>query len=100
MPLKGKSGGRGAAFHAVVEGEVQGVGFRYSAAREARSLDLSGWVRNAENGSVEVWAEGDPAALEEFFAWLRRGPETAWVSSVKRTDEKPRGLYSTFSIIF
>lgn len=100
MPVTGEEPVREAAFHAVIEGEVQGVGFRYSAAREARSLGLSGWVRNAEDGSVEVWAEGDRASLQEFFAWLRRGPETAWVSAVTRNEEKPRGVYSTFSIVF
>lgn len=92
MPLK--------AFHAFVEGEVQGVGFRYAALREALVLGLSGWVRNAEDGRVEVWAEGGAAELESFAAWLRQGPQWASVEGLRLTWEKPRGLDSTFTIKF
>jgi acylphosphatase len=85
------------AFHAVVEGEVQGVGFRYSAMREARALDVAGWVRNADDGTVEVWAEGETADLEEFLKWLGIGPPEAWVRDVRVTWESPKGMYSLFS---
>lgn len=88
------------AFRAVVEGEVQGVGFRYSAVREARALGLGGWVRNAEDGTVEVWAEGEETALEEFLAWLKVGPSAAWVREVKVSREVPKGKYTSFSIAF
>jgi len=88
------------AFHAIVEGEVQGVGFRYSALREARALGVAGWVRNADDGTVEVWAEGEDAALEEFLAWLKVGPSAAWVRGVKVSWEVPKGTYSSFSVAF
>lgn len=88
------------AFRAIVRGEVQGVGFRYSAARLARSLAVGGWVRNTEDGDVEVWAEGDDAALEEFYNWLWTGPSGAWVREVVRTWETPRGVYRSFGISF
>ncbi len=88
------------AFHAVVSGEVQGVGYRYSAARRASALALVGWVRNTDGGDVEVWAEGDTRALEEFKAWLRQGPSSARVREVRATDEQPRGWYSSFEIAF
>jgi len=88
------------AFHAVVEGEVQGVGFRYSAAREARSLGITGWVRNAGDGTVEVWAEGSDADLEAFLKWLRVGPSPAWVRELHSTRETPKGIYSAFGISF
>ena len=86
-----------AAFYACVHGIVQGVGFRYSAIREARRLFLNGWVRNAHNGDVEVWAEGPPENLSQFLAWLRRGPQFARVDSVQKEDKAPQG-YSGFDV--
>ena len=53
--------GPAAAFDATVTGRVQGVGFRYCACREADRLGLTGWVRNSDEGDVEVHAEGAPA---------------------------------------
>ena len=88
------------AFHALVSGEVQGVGFRYSAARKATSLRLFGWVRNTEEGDVEVWAEGDTRALEEFESWLWQGPSSARVCEVKVNPQQPRGWYVSFEIAF
>ncbi len=69
-------------FRAVVRGRVQGVGFRAAATNEARRLRLTGWVRNLFDGTVEVEAQGDDAAVESFLAWLRRGPSYAHVTSV------------------
>ena len=79
------------AFHALVRGRVQGVGFRYSAAREALRLRVDGWVRNTDGGDVEVWAEGPQDKLEIFLKWLRRGPQFSRVDSVEMKDEKPAG---------
>ena len=85
------------AIHAVVEGEVQGVGFRYSSLREARALGLTGWVRNAEDGSVEVWAEGEERSLDEFSRWLEHGPDYARVEKVRVTWERALEIYPSFS---
>jgi acylphosphatase len=79
------------AFFARVRGRVQGVGFRYSAIREAKRLKLNGWVRNVANGNVEAWAEGPQEALDLFLAWLQRGPSYSRVDSVDKTDVAPRG---------
>ena len=79
------------AFFARVSGRVQGVGFRYSAIREAQRLRLNGWVRNAVNGDVETWAEGPQEALDLYLAWLHRGPSYSRVDSVEKTDVAPRG---------
>jgi len=57
-----------------VRGAVQGVGFRRFAEREARALDLAGWVRNDPDGAVSGEVEGEPAALAAFRAWLSEGP--------------------------
>jgi len=79
------------AFFARVSGRVQGVGFRYSALREAKRLKLNGWVRNAANGDVEIWAEGPQETLDRLLAWLHRGPDYSRVDSVDKTDVAPRG---------
>lgn len=60
--------------HAVVEGHVQGVGFRAYVLERANRLSLTGWVRNRSNGDVEVTAEGSRPALEKLLADLYRGP--------------------------
>jgi len=85
------------AFYARVCGRVQGVGFRYSAIQEAQRLRLAGWVRNADNGDVEVWAEGPEDKISFFLAWLRRGPRYSHVDSVKHEDQEPKG-YSGFTV--
>ena len=65
----------------LIEGSVQGVGFRQSCRQRAIDLGLGGWVRNLKDGTVEVQAEGSEMALNEFRFWCERGPSTA---SVKR----------------
>jgi len=66
----------------VVRGRVQGVGFRASAAHEARRLSLRGWVRNRPQGDVEVLAGGDAAAIDALLAWLAQGPRGARVTGL------------------
>jgi len=60
--------------HFLIQGRVQGVGFRWFVHREASELDLRGWVRNTEDGDVEVVASGSVEDLAELRASLRRGP--------------------------
>ena len=60
--------------HIRVFGRVQGVGFRAWARRQADSLNLSGWVRNRINGSVEIMAEGDTKDIDVFLRACQRGP--------------------------
>ena len=60
--------------HFLIQGRVQGVGFRWYVHREASELDLRGWVRNTEEGEVEVVASGTAEDLAELRASLRRGP--------------------------
>ncbi len=71
------------AVRAVVRGEVQGVGYRDATLRRARELGLQGWVRNREDETVEVHAEGDEAAVDALVAFLREGPPHARVASVE-----------------
>ncbi len=81
--MAGASSGHGMHLvHLVIRGRVQGVGFRYFAAREARRLELCGVVRNRGDGAVEVEAEGDRPSLEQLVEALRVGPRAAQVTSV------------------
>lgn len=68
--------------HAIVRGRVQGVGFRATTAHEARRLGVAGWVRNRLDGTVEVLAEGDDAAVDRLAAWLKQGPRGAHVTGL------------------
>ena len=68
--------------HFLIQGRVQGVGFRWFVQREAGELDLRGWVRNTEEGDVEVVAAGEAADLDELRSSLKRGPRGSRVDRV------------------
>ncbi|HEV3319084.1 MAG TPA: DNA polymerase ligase N-terminal domain-containing protein [Solirubrobacteraceae bacterium] len=70
------------AVRAVVRGQVQGVGFRDAAVGRARELGVLGWVRNGEDGAVQVHAEGSERAVDRLVAFLHDGPPPARVSEV------------------
>ncbi len=88
------------AVRAVVHGRVQGVGFRYSTVREARSLGLSGVVSNRPDGTVEVTAEGSSPRLVRLVSWLEKGPPGARVSSVDVQWLPWSGGYTGFGVDF
>ncbi len=68
--------------HARVEGRVQGVGFRYFVMENAIKLDLTGWVRNRWDGTVEVIAEADQENLDLLLQIIQRGPRSNTTSKV------------------
>jgi len=68
-----------------ISGRVQGVFFRASTEEKARSLNLSGWVRNLPNGDVETVACGLEQQLQSFRHWLKQGPPLAKVEQVSET---------------
>jgi acylphosphatase len=82
------------AVRLLVRGVVQGVGYRYWTERQARELGLRGWVRNLDDGRVEIFAEGEPAALDELERRCHRGPRSASVDQVAREARPVRGLLS------
>jgi acylphosphatase len=86
------------ARHYRLTGRVQGVGFRFFTERTARLEGLTGWVRNTEDGSVEVFAEGDAEAIARFEAKLRKGPPGARVDQVDTTIDTPSGRGREFAI--
>jgi acylphosphatase len=80
-----------ARVRAVIRGRVQGVFFRAETRDRARSLGLSGWVRNVPDGSVEAVFEGERERIESILDWCRRGPGLAEVEDVDVDWEQPRG---------
>jgi acylphosphatase len=66
-----------------VSGAVQGVGFRWFTREAARRHGLAGWVKNRENGTVEIAASGTSESLERFLAEVRRGPAGAYVERLR-----------------
>jgi DNA ligase D-like protein (predicted 3'-phosphoesterase) len=79
------------AIRAAVRGSVQGVGFREASQRRARALGLHGWVRNADDGSVAVHAEGERRAVEALLRFLHEGPRGAAVESVEVSPARVEG---------
>ena len=75
----------------LVDGSVQGVGYREFTRRAALRLGVSGWIRNRSDGAVEALIRGPPAAVEELVAEMRQGPRFADVNSMSVTelDETP-----------
>jgi acylphosphatase len=73
----------------VIAGRVQGVGFRYAFADEARARGLGGWVRNRRDGRVEALVSGPAPAVEAMIAWARLGPPAARVSSLEVEEAIP-----------
>jgi DNA ligase D-like protein (predicted 3'-phosphoesterase) len=70
------------AIRATVSGQVQGVGFRDATLHRAHELEVLGWVRNGEDGTVLVHAEGQPDAVEQLTSFLHKGPRHAQVTEV------------------
>lgn len=72
-------------------GRVQGVFYRNWTVETARGLGLAGWCRNRVDGSVEVWIEGAPTAVERFAALAAEGPPAAQVTHIQSMDAEPEG---------
>ena len=83
---------------AIARGEVQGVGYRYFAVRQANALALRGYARNCADGTVKVVAEGPRAALERLLVELRRGPGAARVAEVEVAWSAAEGTFSGFGV--
>ena len=83
----------------VVKGRVTGVFFRASAQREARRLGVAGWVKNRNDGSVELLAEGDEDSIREIISWAHHGPSAARVDSCDVRWRGYTGEFSDFAIL-
>jgi acylphosphatase len=84
--------------HVILEGRVQGVGFREFVFRNALRLALTGWVRNVHNGNVEVLAEGSHHTLENLLDFLKQGPDAASVTALQQEWSTATGEFLTFIV--
>jgi acylphosphatase len=96
MPSTDKSSSLARRF--LVRGRVQGVGFRWFVEREAHILQISGWVRNNPDGSVEVLAMGSPTQLSGLRSRLQEGPRAARVDSVEELESEPVAGLDSFQV--
>ena len=86
-------------YNITVRGRVQGVFFRDSARKEARLRGLKGFVKNRNDGSVYIEAEGDSEQLNAFVRWCRQGPEYARVEDVEIEHGEVRN-YRGFEVVY
>ena len=77
--------------HVIVEGDVQGVGYRYTTQSVAAREGVAGWVRNLRDGSVEAEIEGGDAAVDAVLAWMAQGPPGGRVRGARVTDVEATG---------
>lgn len=84
--------------HLLLQGRVQGVNFRYYTMQEARSLGITGWVRNLWDGRVEVLLDGDEDAVRQMIEWCQQGPPSAVVEHTEIAWEEPNAEFSNFRV--
>ena len=83
--------------HVIVEGWVQGVGYRAFVEREARARGLTGWVRNRSDGSVEAVFSGGEEDIQSMIVACHRGPRMSLVRAV-RQEAHPPGEWKDFAV--
>jgi acylphosphatase len=86
--------------HAIVQGHVQGVSFRFYTVEAAMRLQITGWVRNLPDGNVEVTAEAPQKELDKLLTFLRRGPSGARVTQVDVVWQDATGQFEDFRIVY
>ncbi|MCP4119980.1 MAG: acylphosphatase [Desulfobacteraceae bacterium] len=86
--------------HVIVRGRVQGVCFRMETQRAARDLNLTGWVRNRADGSVEATFEGEKSDLDQMIQWCRQGPPASSVDRVETDWPDTASGFTGFDIRF
>jgi acylphosphatase len=83
--------------HLWISGNVQGVGFRASMRRRAKNNDVTGWVKNLEDGRVEAVLEGEEEDVAKVMDWTRKGPNIANVENIELEEGEPEFL-ETFEV--
>jgi acylphosphatase len=86
--------------HVIISGRVQGVFFRAYTRETAMTLNLTGWVRNLYNGSVEALFEGDDTNVQSMLEWCKKGPPHAVVRHVDASEEPYTGEFRDFHITY
>ncbi|XBP67531.1 acylphosphatase [Bacillus velezensis] len=87
-------------YHMIADGRVQGVGFRYFVQMEADRHKIAGWVKNRDDGRVEILAEGPEESLKQFAEAVRKGGPFSNVTNVTIEESHRLKGYRTFSISY
>ncbi|MFG3446556.1 acylphosphatase [Bacillus velezensis] len=87
-------------YHMIADGRVQGVGFRYFVQMEADRHKIAGWVKNRDDGRVEILAEGPEESLKQFAEAVRKGSHFSNVTNVTIEESHRLKGYRTFSISY
>lgn len=87
------------SLHAFFGGNVQGVGFRYTARNLARAISVAGWVKNLKDGRVELCVEGEEMQIESFLKELKKRMERN-IQTVETEWSAPSGKFSVFEITY
>ncbi|MEO6584265.1 MAG: acylphosphatase [Ferruginibacter sp.] len=82
-----------ATHYILVSGRVQGVFYRATAKRMANTIGISGWIKNKDDGKVEIMASGDIQSLKDFEDWCRLGSEGAHVTEIVVTPERDTAFF-------
>ncbi len=85
---------------ATFNGRVQGVGFRFTATRIARRFDVTGYVKNLADGTVEILAEGDEAVLKEFLQAVGNSDLKSYIQSVKTQWSAANHSFQNFEVAY
>ena len=88
------------ARHIVISGKVQGVFFRKNTKQKADNLDISGWVKNADDDKVEIFAQGSEENINSFINWCKHGPPKAEVKNIQVQEKKVNNTLNEFSIVY
>jgi acylphosphatase len=88
------------AKHIIVTGRVQGVFFRKATQERAYELGITGWVRNTDDDSVEIFAQGEENDLNKFIEWCRHGPPRAQVEEIRIAEAENQNAANRFSIVY
>lgn len=86
--------------HAIIQGRVQGVGFRWTVVDYAEQYHLTGTTKNLPDGTVEVYAQGPEESLKSFLESLKHDDGIARIQSIKAEYREPHGSYHGFKIIY
>lgn len=86
--------------HLFVKGKVQGVFFRQALKVMAKKKNVSGWVRNLKDGRVEAVLEGEDMGVSSLVEWCHAGPANARVEDVEIRNEKYKGEFSKFEVVY
>jgi len=84
--------------HVIIKGHVQGVFFRSNTQKQAKKLNLTGWVKNLPNGTVKLIAEGEKEKLKELISFCKEGPSSARVDDIDVEWKEYKDEFDRFSV--